>query len=208
MGRWINRDPLDENGGDNLCSFLSNEPTVNCDKLGLVKWNTEETTYTYDLGNLGDSTATGENYTGGPTWTAKPGYLAVSVASWETSVKCKCKTQNVWILEQIKIVFKPKVRFRNRKSYTSDAQFEWARIKEQDHIADYKWWARNVGKPLADTFEANHTDNTFASDSECSTQIKSQLERDIAISFSAAVAKSITDWDQGNPAKHTYPCAK
>jgi hypothetical protein len=36
-GRWLNRDPIEERGGRNLCGFVSNEPISRSDRLGLVQ---------------------------------------------------------------------------------------------------------------------------------------------------------------------------
>ena len=37
-GRWASRDPLDEEDGPNLCSFVQNMPTSAVDPFGLWKW--------------------------------------------------------------------------------------------------------------------------------------------------------------------------
>jgi RHS repeat-associated protein len=36
LGRWINRDPIEESGGYNLFSFIQNDPSNNIDNLGLI----------------------------------------------------------------------------------------------------------------------------------------------------------------------------
>jgi RHS repeat-associated protein len=39
IGRWINRDPLGENGGLNLYGFVNNRPVISIDANGLSWWN-------------------------------------------------------------------------------------------------------------------------------------------------------------------------
>jgi hypothetical protein len=36
-GRWLNRDPIQEGGGRNLCGFVGNEPISRGDRMGLVE---------------------------------------------------------------------------------------------------------------------------------------------------------------------------
>jgi RHS repeat-associated protein len=36
-GRWVNRDPMGERGGKNLCGFVGNRPTYRYDRLGLAE---------------------------------------------------------------------------------------------------------------------------------------------------------------------------
>jgi len=36
MGRWLNRDPIGERGGENINAFVSNRPTLRMDYLGMV----------------------------------------------------------------------------------------------------------------------------------------------------------------------------
>jgi RHS repeat-associated protein len=42
MGRWINRDPLGENGGINLYTFVDNNPQNTVDAWGLASWVTRD----------------------------------------------------------------------------------------------------------------------------------------------------------------------
>lgn len=37
LGRWLNRDPIKEDGGNNLYQFIKNEPISSWDYLGLIK---------------------------------------------------------------------------------------------------------------------------------------------------------------------------
>jgi hypothetical protein len=39
-GRWLNRDPLQEDGGLNQYGFVENNPVMYIDQLGLVRWGT------------------------------------------------------------------------------------------------------------------------------------------------------------------------
>jgi hypothetical protein len=76
MGRWVNRDPIEEKGGVNLCSFADNEPISRGDVLG--QWG-------YDV-----------HYSWTRAWAASEGYqipAAIAIAeadegvdnAWDTS---------------------------------------------------------------------------------------------------------------------------
>ncbi len=39
LGRWINRDPIEERGGVNLYGFINNQPLASLDSLGLVEYS-------------------------------------------------------------------------------------------------------------------------------------------------------------------------
>jgi RHS repeat-associated protein len=43
LGRWLNRDPIEENGGLNLYSFVMNRPVDNIDVFGLFWWRNQNT---------------------------------------------------------------------------------------------------------------------------------------------------------------------
>jgi len=38
QGRWISRDPIEENGGANLFAFVDNQPSSSSDALGLIRF--------------------------------------------------------------------------------------------------------------------------------------------------------------------------
>jgi len=52
LGRWISRDPLDEDGGMNLYAYVSNRPIIATDRLGLADWL--DNPFTSALVNFGD----------------------------------------------------------------------------------------------------------------------------------------------------------
>ena len=61
LGRWLNRDPIEEEGGLNLYGFCGNNAVGKCDCLGL-KWEIirRGNPYVYALARPGDSTDTFE----------------------------------------------------------------------------------------------------------------------------------------------------
>ncbi len=42
LGRWLNRDPIGEQGGLNLYGFVLNDPVLGFDALGFYLWTSEE----------------------------------------------------------------------------------------------------------------------------------------------------------------------
>ena len=42
LGRWINRDPIEENGGGNLVVFVENDPIYRFDGIGLISRKTKK----------------------------------------------------------------------------------------------------------------------------------------------------------------------
>jgi len=90
--RWVNRDPIEESGGDNLFTFVRNDPTRYVDALGLgriclikkmlvtayaTKGPGSDWSYFKTRGSVGPGTVAVANYSsdsGGPTTPATPYY--------------------------------------------------------------------------------------------------------------------------------------
>lgn len=201
VARWLSRDPIGTKGGLNLYVTLGNDTVNRGDRLGLVDWTTNATDHRFDLGAMDDA-ASGTNYPGGGTWFEPQGsgMLAVTVVEWSVATKCVCKSGR-WVLNYIKVGFTPIVRYRT--SYSSTRMAQWVREKEQDHVADFKWWARNVGKPLVETFEKSHLGDVFQDKKTCEDDLEQKVEGEMRTSFQAAVDKTIADWDTSG--KHDLP---
>ena len=61
MGRWINRDPIGEQGGVHLYGFVQNRPIRMIDALGLTTINTESEAVDYYRSNAGGTVNAGSN---------------------------------------------------------------------------------------------------------------------------------------------------
>jgi uncharacterized protein RhaS with RHS repeats len=57
QGRWLNRDPIDERGGLNLCAFCNNNPVGLYDFIGLklTPYTTDISTLTFSEGDCDDN---------------------------------------------------------------------------------------------------------------------------------------------------------
>jgi len=52
LGRWLNRDPMGEDGGENVYGFVGNNPLWRCDATGLASWNILGTAWDYTGGAI------------------------------------------------------------------------------------------------------------------------------------------------------------
>jgi RHS repeat-associated protein len=56
VGRWINRDPIEENGGVNLYGFVGNEPSRGIDSFGLDRYVVDPSSGFLQSGDGGELT--------------------------------------------------------------------------------------------------------------------------------------------------------
>ncbi len=147
--RWLNRDPIEEDGGDNGYGFTENNPVTNFDVLGLVKGEVKHR----------------------PWWTPEVVDAAVSgfgeIRAFLSENECKCKcVNNIYKLDcrlsinyTIRIAPKdsPKWEKSVPASYPTypvpDDYITWSLAKkrkfvenhERKHLAALKaWWTRRI----------------------------------------------------------------
>ena len=88
LGRWLNRDPIEEQGGENLYAFCGNSPTSSYDSMGLERITLR---YDTDYGNVIDRTL---NFA--TTYGLTPSQIAQDIVKKTTPYsptgkgKCKC----------------------------------------------------------------------------------------------------------------------
>jgi RHS repeat-associated protein len=188
-GRWLNRDPIEEQGGINPYCSVDNNPTNVVDPYGLLTWNTNPAKWDTAL-------STGQNIesvSGGPQFTIMEGALAVTTIRFAITVKCRCKnpeakpSEQRFMLAEITVNYHASVSMRidtfykgttTQRKGKKQTQREWVIEGEQEHVKDFDNWAEMIGKPLALKFE-NTEKLKIASDNSsiaCENRIRDAKE--------------------------------
>ena len=74
MGRWLNHDPIEENGGPNLYGFVGNDPINQQDLLGLIFFDQSSSYWQIVLGRFIDPRAYYENFISGDSGVVESAY--------------------------------------------------------------------------------------------------------------------------------------
>lgn len=74
MGRWVNRDPIEESGGPNLYGFVGNDPVNQQDLLGLIFFDQSSSYWLVYLGRITDPRAFYENIVSGDSFAVASAY--------------------------------------------------------------------------------------------------------------------------------------
>ena len=187
-GRWTRRDPFGIEGGKDLYLFVSNSSLMFTDRVGLeiVKVKVNDTRKMYvQVGALIPS------FPGGRAWKFEPGIWAISGADWTINVTCSC-TKGSYHVTEVLFSFTPVVYFLQQ--YSSNRLYRYVNVKEQDHVADYKWWVRNEAKSLL--IQAINDSEPFPSQTECETVSTNTMMNRLSLSFVTIIRRSIASWDK------------
>ena len=133
--RWLNRDPIEEEGGLNLYTFCESRPVVNFDSLGLsvVK---EHLVVLYDL----------------TTGIKKNSMIAYTDASAIVQVSCKCSKAR-WSLDSVKVDVKITVHHQKGGYGSNFLAGVFAQKSEMEHVGDIRSGVRNLISPSVDIEE-------------------------------------------------------
>lgn len=150
-GRWLNRDPIEEDGGENLYAFCWNSPVEFVDIDGLVSVK-ESMEILYDL------------FTG-----VKPGQeLGRTEVSATVKTPCKCNEKSGgWSLDEAIVEVISTVHHQNDgyKNHPGAALFSFA--AERQHVEDIARGVRNYLIPELIVFEMIRKSIRFNDINEC-----------------------------------------
>ena len=156
LGRWINRDPITEEGGWNVYAFVSNSPFDLADYLGLVDGKWEESPE-----QEGDATTVAETVTSGdysskcsPWWHIWFGSSSLSITFnltshivFEPQTSPKWSWNWTWLDQNAQNTWNSTTDYLQRKSA--------ARVHEKLHIKDVSA-AYDKAKKFLETFEKKY----------------------------------------------------
>jgi len=139
-GRWLNRDPSEENGGPNLYAFTENDPVDSLDILGRETWH-----YTHSISDVPELTL------GRKSDRETLGITVPTISNVCTDGYC-----NLVIDFDISAQYLNKAAAAQQYPMTDrnlDAVVDEARKSELQHTDDFELWKDAVASPLAALFE-------------------------------------------------------
>ena len=153
---WPSRDPIEEEGGYNIYGFVGNSPTDYLDILGLavVTWGaTIETTFpTANEKEKHPKLSEVSPYPGANPIKIKSYSWGVTTLEYVITPKCECdKTKNPKRSKLVSLAVEIRAHVYMPDKGLTEAQKKWARANEDDHLNDYKTWAKS--KPVKDTID-------------------------------------------------------
>ena len=147
--RWLNRDPIEEEGGLNLYGFCGNNAAVKFDAIGLAVVK-EHLVVLYDI-----TTGIKKNKT-----------LAYTDASAIVRVSCKCN-KSTWALDFVAIDIVTTVHHQ-KGGYGNDISAGFfAHKSETEHVNDIKSGVRNLISPTVDMQELVLKLSSYNTKNEC-----------------------------------------
>lgn len=163
--RFISRDPIGYlgNAEGNLYGYVANRPTMYVDRDGRLAWNTNVTT----SNNLPVLKRDEE------------GPLATTDGS--VTIECVCMGHfGNWKLCSVRVSYTINVDFwKDERMYGvihPGLTSNWVAWKEDDHVKDFKKWAKSTGKPLATTVENTLMAKSYWTASGCGADCKTKNE--------------------------------
>ena len=153
VGRWINRDPIGERGGENLYTFVRNQPVLLIDALGLLDWKTEQKE-SRDLQQGG-------------------AVLGKTETELNASMKPATNCDEFWLEE---LIVRDLITVRFQPSYDIPAKEQFARSSENDHVNDRKNWADGTGKSVAQQIESQLKGKRFKTTEELKTAFEKAVK--------------------------------
>jgi len=140
MGRWLGRDPLEEQGGENLYIFVGNNGIAFIDSLGREIWN-------YDGARPKDVDYISRSNTG-------PEVLGVTWISKRPKISCDAEGKNIVVDfgVNVEVLTEGAILLRMPDSRPSKVK-KAATSDESEHVADFELWMTDVAHPLIQLYE-------------------------------------------------------
>ena len=205
LKRWLNRDPIEEEGGENVFEFCEGNPVSFFDVQGLFTWEIWKKVVVYDLGYIGKNSPPHDYISGWGQRISSRNALAVTGLFWDVDVVCKC-VSNKWMAVDAKGFVLPEVHMRKDK-FTKRAK-ALILAKEEDHVKDLTTWFRSTGKKVVEDYFRTVERNRFkrySKQSVCKRTSNEELFHEVSSALMFPVLASQEKWDQdqrGIPAPH------
>jgi RHS repeat-associated protein len=169
LGRWLTRDPIEEEDGFNLYAFSRNDAINAVDSLGLEAWF-----FTYDVK---------ENFESRQPTTPIPGAKpiptldtthAVTELQWDIEPYCECISKNNYKLRYFVITLRANIRMKDK--YRTNKLKAAVLMGEFDHWNDYMDWAKKKGSEKASEIERQLSGTYYGSPEQCEKDSRKTLE--------------------------------
>ena len=201
--RWLNRDPIDESGGENLYCFCDGRTMWSLDSLGLFSWEVLPRQMMYDLGYLDRFNPPYDYITGWPQIRPDASTLATTGFIWDIGVKCKCES-DLWVVDDAAGFVVPVIHMR-RDRFTERAKTRIIAL-ENDHIADNLKWIESHGKKLVEDYLNKARRNVYTRKILCESKNSTKLFKEFSDGLAVSIGISMSKWDMphnGQNAKHS-----
>ncbi len=201
LRRWLSRDPLEEEGGNNLYVFCMNNTTSTFDSLGLFKWIIGQTKTVYDLGGMGSTPSLVLHSNSNPE-KIQPNTTAVTGTEWSIHLGCKC-VRGYWYPDSAEGTITPVIHLRSsyqEERYRSSNGRKRLIKGEMDHVNDLLEWARNDGARLVDEWVKEKSHRRSNTKSYCEETYGGYLQSYVASQLAYPTTASAKKWDyKGGP---------
>ena len=179
--RWLNRDPIGEEGGLNLYGFCVNSPVNMTDHFGLATVK-ESLVFMYDL-----------------TTGIVPGkILAYTDASAFLQVDCACDGQKSrrWVLNSVSLEIIATVHHQKNGYGANIGASFFAHKSESEHVNDIKYGVRDLIAPTINNQEMILKMNGYGSQLECVTANTEAILRLVSGMLKKTIQDSVDNRDK------------
>jgi RHS repeat-associated protein len=192
LGRWLSKDPIEEEGGLNLYGFVGNDGVDGLDYLGLLKlyitwW------ITYDLAPNTQIAA----FTNGPIIPIPGNSNGITVFEYRVSPICKCiskaPSDPFYVFEEFDVGVNIHIYLRNE--YSSDEEREFSMTCELQHAQLYDDWVNGKTRYktpqkaiLALESEIKKQNKRFQTNDACVAAARKQFDGDAGIKGAGTIA--------------------
>ena len=193
-GRYVESDPIGLDGGMSTFSYTSSAPLSFSDPFGLLRWETNSTTWVA-------THATGlmlTRFPGADPVAVSSSSVARTTLDWSVSVQCTCEGAGSFKLKEISVSFTPIVYIKS--SYPTRQIGDTVRAYELNHVRDLSGWIRGA-KSGAERVEMNLKGQAFSTEKECQDMANRDMGRFLVAGAEQAFAASKRRWDTSG--RHT-----
>ena len=182
--RWLNRDPIEEEGGLNLYGFCGNNSMCKSDNVGLAVVS-ENLVVVYDL-STGIKAGT---------------ILAYTDASAIVNVSCKCR-KSKWSLDSVKVDIMTIVHHQKNGCGDNIGASFFAHKSEAEHVNDIKSGVRNLIIPFVVNQELILKLSSYDTRGLCISKNKKVIAEAIGRLLTEMVQESVRNRDDSG--SHTW----
>ena len=191
LGRFLSRDPIEEQGGLNLYATAKNGLINQADVLGLWAWIWEDVEDFVVFKTWSDGVVKRNNR--GRVWAETTATISVE------NVECKCFNDDgiiKWKFSSADVKLTIRVYLYRDDYYRARGGDPLlVRRYELDHVADYQKWSESEGDDIVESFSHTRSDKAG-----CLFSSEQKLLNRLASSLSEAREETVNKWD--NSGKH------